>query len=271
MLSKLKQFGPWLLSWLAHAVVRHPGWFFYPQILHTGLCVWYTVASPWHLKFDTKRANLVGGNKQYHQNYQRFKEEFPLPYELVVVVESENKEKNRQFVERLGARLETETNLFGDVVYKGDLKMLGSKALLFVPEDNLITMRQTLHDYEPFLQKFSQANNLSSLFSLVNRQFLSAGGGENPQTTAMIKALPALTRILQQASDSLRREGNPPSPGINALFGGGEEAESKIYITFALILAQYLRTSSTIGTPISNQGIALIKKVITVAKLSIIT
>ncbi len=49
----------------------------------------------------------------------------------------------------------------------------------------------------------------------------------------MIKALPALHRILEQASDSLKRQGTPPSPGINALFGGGEEAESQIYITFA--------------------------------------
>ena len=46
-------------------------------------------------------------------------------------------EKNRQFVERLGAKLDAETNLFHDVFYKGDLKMLGSKALLFVPESDL--------------------------------------------------------------------------------------------------------------------------------------
>ena len=48
----------------------------------------------------------------------------------------------------------------------------------------------------------------------------------------MIKALPALDRILSQASDSLKRQGTPPTPGITALFGGGEDAESKIYITF---------------------------------------
>src|SRR4030095_15700955 len=110
-----------------------------------------------------------GGDKKYHQNFLQFKKEFTLPDELVVVVESEDKEKNRQFVERLGAKLALETHLFMDVVWKGDLKMLGPKALLFVPEDELTEMRQALRDYRPFLEQFSHANNLVSLFNLVNR------------------------------------------------------------------------------------------------------
>src|SRR5215216_4249428 len=114
------------LARLADAVIRYPRWFFFPQVILFVFCIWYTALSPWHLQFDPSRDNLVGGNKKYHQNFVRFKKEFPLPDELVVVVESEDKEKNRQFVERLGAKLESETNLFMDVVWKGDLKMLGS-------------------------------------------------------------------------------------------------------------------------------------------------
>ena len=79
----------------------------------------------------------MGSNKKYHQNYLRFKNEFPTQDDLVVVVESEDPEKNRQFVERLGAKLEAETNVFHDVFYKGDLKMLGPKALLFVTDEDL--------------------------------------------------------------------------------------------------------------------------------------
>lgn len=102
-----------LLQWLARVVCRHPGWFLYPQIILAGLCVYYTIKN---LEFDTNRDNLVGGDKKYHQNFLKYKKEFPLQDDLVVVVESEDKEKNRQFVERLGARLELETNLFTDVV-----------------------------------------------------------------------------------------------------------------------------------------------------------
>src|SRR5690606_24745496 len=48
-----------------------------------------------------------------------------------------------------------------------------------------------------------------------------------------LASLPALERIVTQATDSLRRPGTPPSPGVDALFGGGPEAERKVYLTFA--------------------------------------
>src|SRR5674476_483083 len=109
-----------LLGKLAVAVCRHPRWCVYPQIVLFIASIAVTVV---FLQFDTDRNNLVGGNQLYHHNYLEFQKEFPQQEDLVVVVESENTEKNRQFVERLGARLEAETNLFKDVFYKGDLTM----------------------------------------------------------------------------------------------------------------------------------------------------
>src|SRR5258706_4987659 len=141
-----------LLVWLARKVLRFRSWFLYPQLLLFVICVLYTVK---YLEFDTSRNNLVGSNKKYHQNFLRFKKEFPTQDDLVVVVESENPEKNRQFVERLGAHLEAETNLFHDVFYKGDLKMLGSKALLFLSEAELVEFKTMLQDYRPFIQHFT--------------------------------------------------------------------------------------------------------------------
>ncbi|HZI33948.1 MAG TPA: MMPL family transporter, partial [Candidatus Binatia bacterium] len=158
--------------------------------------------------------------------------EFPQQDDLVVVVESDNLEKNRQFVERLGAKLEAETNLFKDVFYKGDLTMMGSKALLFVPEKDLAGLRDTLKDDLPFIQKFTQTTNLVSFFELVNRQFSGARREDNSQNEALIQSLPALNRILQQATESLERSGTPPSPGVTALFAAGDEASAATYITF---------------------------------------
>ncbi len=184
------------------------------------------------LQFDTDRDNLVGSNKRYHQNYLQFRKEFPQQDDLVVVVESENVEKNRQFVERLGARLEAETNLFKNVFYKGDLRMMGSKALLFVPETDLAQLRTTLHDDLPFIQKFSQTTNLVSFFNLVNTQFRTAKQETNAENDALVNALPALTRIIGLARESLARTGTPPSPGVTALFDSGDEAAAASYITF---------------------------------------
>jgi len=218
-----------LLGRIAAAVIRHPRWFFWPQVLLFFLSIGVTVK---YLQFDTDRNNLVGGNQRYHHNYLEFQKEFPQQDDLVVVVESENVEKNRQFVERLGSKLEAETNLFKDVFYKGDLPMMGSKALLFVPETDLASLRDTLKNDLPFIEKFSQTTNLVSFFELANTQFRTAKQEENAQNNALIQSLPALDRILQQAQASLLRPGTPPSPGVTALFNAGDEATAGTYITF---------------------------------------
>lgn len=218
-----------LLAKLAWAVVHRRAWFFYPQIVLCFLCIGYTVK---FLKFDTNRNDLVGGDKKYHQNFLTFRKEFPAQDDLVVVVESENAEKNRQFVERLGAKLVAETNRFKNVVYRRDLQLLGAKALLFVPEPDLVELQKRLRDFQPFVERFTRTTNLVSLFNMINTQFRTAKQERNEQTESLVKALPALEHILTQAADSLRRPGAPPSPEIMSLFSGGPETSHDLYIAF---------------------------------------
>ena len=102
-----------LLGKLAAAVIRHPRWFLWPQVALVLVSVIATVA---FLQFDTNRDNLVGHNLKYHRNFLALQKEFPQQgNDLVVVVESGNPENNRQFVERLGAKMAAETNLFRDI------------------------------------------------------------------------------------------------------------------------------------------------------------
>ena len=221
----------WLRQ-LARIVYRRPRPFFYPQIVLALVCVIYTVTS---LQFSTKRNDLVGSDKKYHQNFLRFAQEFALQDDLVAVVESEDAEKNRQFVERLGARLEGETNLFGPTYFKGNLKMLGPKAFLFLPENTLQDLQATLHAYRPFIKEFTASTNLDSLFQTVNREFRSAisSSATDTNTPSLIQALPALTRIVRQTTDSLNRSGVPPSPGVTALFNRSPDSAHGEYLTFA--------------------------------------
>src|SRR5438105_421597 len=90
-----------LLTRLTDAVFRYRRWFVLPQFVLLALCIFYTVG--W-LQFDTSRNDLVGSEKKYHQNFLRFRKEFPAQDDLVVIAESADSEKNRQFVERLGAK-----------------------------------------------------------------------------------------------------------------------------------------------------------------------
>ncbi len=224
------------LATLARGICQRPGWFLWPQFLLFAVCVLITIT---HLDFDMDRNSLVGEDKPSHRNFLAFKKEFPGQDDMVVVVESDNHERNRQFVERLGARLDLEsvsrnpTNLFSDVFLKGDLRLMGNKALLFFSETNLVEFTQALKDYQPFLQQFTGATNLATLFRQVNTLIRTSGRERTAKTDSFIQALPAMERLIRMATATLGGPESPPSPGVEALFGGGEEAEREKYITFA--------------------------------------
>ncbi len=221
-------------TWLAGALCRHPGWFLWPQLL---LFVASVAVTVFRLEFDMDRNALVGADKPSHRNFLAMLREFPSQDDLVVVVESDEPEKNRQVVERLGARLEAEstsrnpTNAFGDVFFKGDLRLMGRKALLFFPQTNLVEFSRALADYRPFMDQFMGATNMAALFRQVNSLIRTSGNQRSEKTDQFLTALPAMERLLRMATDSLSRPGTPPSPGVEALFGGGAEAERAKYIT----------------------------------------
>jgi uncharacterized protein len=217
-----------LLGKLAAAVIRYPRWFLYPQIILFFASILVTVA---FLKFDTNRDDLVGSNLKNHHNYLALQKEFPQQgNNLVVVVQSDDVEKNRQFIERLAAKMAPETNLFQDVFYQQSFAMLGTRALFFVPETNLVEIQTALHNDLPFIRQFTQTTNLISFFEQINTAFRTAPRETNAQTESLVQALPVLTRIATQAAASLQMPGKPPSPGVAALFGSTDISD--VYITF---------------------------------------
>jgi hopanoid biosynthesis associated RND transporter like protein HpnN len=217
------------LAWLARMVFRHKKFIIYSQ---AALFVFSILITYQFLKFDTNRDNLVGENEKYHRAFLEYKIEFPSQDDIAVVVESEDIEKNRQFIERLGAKVLAEPTYFTNVIFNNDLKMMGRKALLFVPESDLGELRNQLKTYVPFIEKFGRTTNLVSFFDLINRQFRTSAQETNEQTESLVGALPALERILAQADASLHRTGTPPSPGVTALFDPSGTAVTNIYVTY---------------------------------------
>ena len=246
------------LAGLTVAVCRHPRWFFWPQAVLFMVCVVYALPRPYgHLDFDMNRDNLVGPDQRYHQNYLRLQKEFTQQDDVVVVVESDNIEKNRQFVERIAAKMQTETNLFRDVFYQQSLAMMGSKALLYASETNLVEMKTMLHAAQPFIQQFTQTTNLVSFFEQINTAFRTAPREANADTKSLIQALPALTRIVTQAIDSLQRPGTPPSPNVIALFDTSGSGVLSNYITFAngriFLVTTHAPNAKTNGPTVDQQ------------------
>ena len=214
-----------MLELLADVVIRHRSRLVWPQVALLLACIAYTAT---HLQFDTNRDSLLSKESPAHRNFLAFRAEFPAQDDLVTLVESNDQEKNRQFVERLGAKLAAETNVFADVFFKGDLSSLGTKALLFLPEDQLGELATALKDYQPLIGTFAQVTDLNSLFREINQQFRANAAGQqtNASPEGLLKAVPALKRIIDQAADALSRPGLPPSPGINALFDPGPDYDT---------------------------------------------
>jgi hypothetical protein len=224
--------GRWL-RWLADALHDHPIWFVYPQALLTLGCIGYVTG---HLDFSARRSDLVSADVKYQRDFLTFKREFELQESMVAVVESGSTDKNRQFVERLVARLNGEAGLFKDIYYKGDLKLMGSKSLLFLPEATLEELRQALHKNLALIQTSFQATNLNALFEAVNRQFRSYSATEAADSAAesLTRTLPALQRVVNLAAETLAQPTVIPAPGIAALFGDARGADRPgLYLAFA--------------------------------------
>jgi len=217
------------LTRLADAVCSNPRRFILPQIILAIGCAAFTA---WQLEFHTSRNDLVGADKEYHRNFLEFQKEFPLQDDLVAVVESSNIERNRQFVARLGQRLMLETNLFRAVFYRRDLRTLGTNTLLITPVEDLKVLTNKLADFKPFIETFTVAPNFTAFIKQVNDQFLDAANERNPDTEKLVQSLPALQKILRQATNAITMPGIPPPPGMGA-FIGDPEAEEKMHISFA--------------------------------------
>ena len=81
-----------LLRRLARAVCKHPRWFVYPQI---GLALAGALCTAAWLTLDTNRSHLVGTNLRQQRIYLKYRQEFPREDELMVVVQSGRRERNR--------------------------------------------------------------------------------------------------------------------------------------------------------------------------------
>lgn len=73
---------------------------------------------------------------------QLFRESFPLPGDVAVLVDHGDPEMRRVFIDRLAKRLEAEPELFHHVFYRFDLSSIARKALYYLDEQQLKELAQ---------------------------------------------------------------------------------------------------------------------------------
>jgi uncharacterized protein len=219
-----------LLHVLSDAVLKHPRWFCYTQLLLALVCLVYTVTT---LQFSTDRNDLISVQESYRRQFLEFKREFKIQDNLFVLVESESREKNREFVERLADRLQTDQK-FAAVYYRGGLKLMGPKALLFLPEETLAELKRNLWANQTWFRTFSKAINLETLVDLVNQQFSHfASITARPDVGTLSRLLTTLRWVVDSASQCIESREIPLAPSLTTLFDSNQETNRhEVYLTF---------------------------------------
>lgn len=230
----------WAERWLGRLaawICERPNAFIYPQVVLFGICVFYTISE---LEFNTNRSDLVGAEKRYHRNFLDYKSTFQNQDELVTIVESGDAERNREFIERLGAKLKQEPELFRDVFFKGNFQILGSKSLQLIKRiEDVRALDKKLSSALPLLEQFSHVTNITEMVRTINRQFRKSGNQRSTQNETpknhqypMAQSLPLLSSLLNQARNSLHQAEPLIPPAVSGLLGMTPANSAKEYIQF---------------------------------------
>lgn len=134
------------LTWLG---ARCPGWTLLVCVVTAVLCAQYTQK---HLTMKTSRADLIDPNTEYHRRWLAYTESFGETPDMIVTVEAESPETIKEILDDLGPRVEAETQLFQNVLYKIDPGPLRRKGLQYLSPDQLELLLKHLDELAPVLR-----------------------------------------------------------------------------------------------------------------------
>ncbi len=200
------------------------------------LSLWVTAQK---LTFKTGRGDLVAKGLPYVEQYKNYREQFEDLEGMVVVVEGKNPADMAGFAEALAIKLQAQSHLFSQVVYKIDTHYFRSRFLLYLNQDELQSLTRKLVDHQGFLESLNGAPGLHSLLSSINTE-ISSGmvdslltdflGGDDEEETADAGGLSLLIRLLEEMTRHLMGETGYRSPWQALFTGSGDSLREKGYM-----------------------------------------
>ncbi len=146
----------WLVALVA-AVCRFP---LAVLVLSLGLCGLSAYAAATKLRYHTQRNDLISPHKEYQQRWQKYVNEFGDDDDIVVVVRGDDRARMRDALEAVADRLKERPQLFDRIFYKVDLQALRNRALLFLPTDDVRTIRHHLEGMGSLLDPLPQVTGI---------------------------------------------------------------------------------------------------------------
>ena len=118
------------------------------------------------IKFKTDRSDLIDPNADFQKRWLSYTKSFGESSDIVVVVESEERETIPRVLDELGRRMESEPELFEAVLFKIDAgRVPAHKALQYLPSPVLEAGLQKLGDLRPFLSPAGNGLAVDSVFT----------------------------------------------------------------------------------------------------------
>jgi hopanoid biosynthesis associated RND transporter like protein HpnN len=153
------------------------------------------------LKLDW--VDLFSQEDPYIERVLEFREEFPLPQDLVVLAEGSTPEVREAFLDALAARLEEEPQDFQHILYQLDLSFVRASALYVLTPEHLESVVNDFKFLLPYLRDFTRDPQLESLMERFQRD-LTDPASDVKRTG---RALAMGNQLLGQLSGSLHSRG----------------------------------------------------------------
>lgn len=132
-----------LLLMLVATVCRFPRSVLLLSLLLCGLSIY---AACTRLEYHTQRNDLISARKDYQQRWQKYLAEFGDDDDMVVVVRGQDPKQIEQALEAVAGRVRACPELFDRLFYKVDLRHLHNRALLYLPLEQIESIRGNLRN-----------------------------------------------------------------------------------------------------------------------------
>ncbi len=127
--------------------------------------------SAFHLGVVNNVNALIREDSDVHKNFINYQKEFDVREEMVVMITSEDVEKNREAAVFLGERFELRVDDFTRVYYRHDFSRMETKLLQYAELEQLQEIRAQLQGYAEILSKPGSTLDLNSMLREVNARF----------------------------------------------------------------------------------------------------
>lgn len=157
-----------ILHLSAQIIFRHAGLVAGLGIAITALSGWYTCT---HFKVINNIGAILDENSPVNRSYLKYKKEFNVDEEYVIVITSDDVELNRRLADEMAGRLRDIGPGIDKVFYKIDFSKMEKRFLLFENTDELAGIEKDVSSYVEALKTTKINFDLNSMLDQANHAF----------------------------------------------------------------------------------------------------